>query len=302
MAVGRKKQVDTKKDELFETPIVEDAPIVVKTASPKPIHVIPENIIGALNSAVANVNALFQLRDGLNAEICSLKEELALGCDVKIEHDKLNSLKREQDEFVYEFQIKKNRLEQELKELEDDSRKKLKRDEEEHKTKLAEQVEEQKAQLKAQQDTQNLKLKLDREDHERRIKLEREDWQREQTQFAAEKVGFGSRQKALEEKTATLREELKKELDRDNAHAIEVLKLNHQKETELLKSELKLEQAHRVKFEVLLKETRELNEKLSEQIATLSREALSSASTSSMASKLKDIVTQMAGGASVIKS
>lgn len=275
----------------------------VQTIEPRPsvskvVHITPENVIGSLNSAVAGINSVFQLRDQLQTEVNVLKEELSIGNDIRIESGRLDAIKREEEEFLYDYQIRKTRSERELKEMEDDQKNRLNTEEEEHANKLTSQAEEQKTQLKIEANAHALKLKQEREDHERRIKLEREDIQREQAQLAQEKTLLAQEQKKLEALRTSLKDELAKELNRDNAHAIEVLKLNHLKELELVRGELKLEQAHRVKFETLLKEAHEQNEKLSEQISSLSKEALSSASAASMAAKLKDLVSQMAGNPS----
>lgn len=237
MAVSRiKKASEPKKDFMDFEEDVENQPTFSKSPS-KVAHITPENVIGALNSAVAGINSVFQLRDQLQAEVNVLKGELSIGNDVRIESGRLLALKREQEDFLYEFETRKSRLERELKETEEECKNRLKDEEKDHSNKLAALSEEQKVQLKSEVNIHILKLKQEREDHERKIRLEREDVQREQ--------------------------------------------------------------AHRAKFEIMLKDSREQNEKLSEQLTTLSREALSSASTSSMASKLKDIVAQMSGGGSV---
>lgn len=245
--------------------------VPARTIPLKATPITPEEFIGNLNNAVSNVTAIFQLREQLLAEVGLLKEELAIGREMKLEKAKLESLKREQDEFLYEFQINQSRLERELKEKE----------------------EEHKVCLKAEADAQVLKLKLDREEQTRLLKREREDWEREKAQLALEKESFAKQQKAFESERTALRAKLTEELNRDNAHAVELLKLNHQKDIEVLNGELRLEKANFQKFEIMLKEAREQIEKLSNQLTVLSKDALASASTASVASKLKDIIGQL---------
>lgn len=302
MAGRTKKNIEAKKD-LFGVPEVEEYQTETREPSrvvpQKVLHVTAENIIGALNSAVADVNAVFQLRDHLQMEVNILKDELAIGRETRIENDRLGNVKREQEEFLYEFQIRKTRLERELKDLEDEQAARLKKEDEEHADRLKSALEEHKGQLKAEAVVQSQKLKQEREDHERKIKLEGEDMKRERSQLESEVNLIADERKKVEQARASLREELAKELNKDNEHALEVLKLNHLKEMEIVKAELRLEQASRTKFEAMLQESKKHIEKLNEQIATLSREALASASSASMASKLRDIITQQAAPAAV---
>lgn len=283
-----KKAPEQEEIESTQTPTTSEslaAKTVTRLAPAKISPTNPEDFIRSLNTAVANVQALFQLRDNLFQEITNLKAELEVAQEMKLEKGNLEALKREQDLFDYEFSIKKSRLEKELDLLETERKERLERLEEEHKERL-----------KTQADAQTLKLRLEKEDHERKLKLEREDCERARAQFDREAKEFAENVKRFEAERVKLRESLIEELNRQNAHEQEVARLNHQKELELLKGELKLETANRAKFEMLLKETREQNEKLAEQLASLSREALVSASTASMANKLKDLVTQLAQG------
>lgn len=283
MAAPRsKKSIVQKEDEVECDATPKASPAPSRPLSTKQNPVTTDEFIGALNNAVSNITAVFQLRDQLQWEVAALKDELAIGKEIRLEKDRLETVKREEDEFLYEFQIKKTRMERDLKE-----------DETRREEGLAQQAEEQRTSLKMEADAQALKLKLEKDDQVRILKREREDWEREKSQLVVEKGAFDAKQKLLEDDRTTLREKLAKELNRDNAHAIEVLKLNHQKDIELLKGELNLEHAHRAKFETMLSEAKEQVEKLGDQLSTLSREALASASSASVASKLKDIVSQM---------
>lgn len=283
MAAPRsKKSIVQKELEMECDAVPKELPPSSRPLSTKQNPVTTDEFIGALNNAVSNITAVFQLRDQLQWEVATLKDELTIGKEIRLEKDRLETIKREEDEFLYEFQIKKTRMERGLNE-----------DEERHEEGLAQQVEEQRASLKMEADAQVLKFKLEKEDQTRILKREREDWEREKSQWITEKAAFDAKKELLEDERTTLREKLAMELNRDNAHAIEVLKLNHQKDIELLKGELNLEQAHRSKFETMLKEAKDQIEKLGDQLSTLSREALASASSASVASKLKDIVGQM---------
>ena len=242
----------------------------------------PEEFIRALNAAVANVQGLFQLRETLQQDLADLKQALQCGQEMKLERDKLAVCQRELEEFEYAFSVRKERREKELDQLE-----------EERKSHWQQTEEEQKERLKSQVETQTLKLRLEKEDHERRLKLERDDLQRSLNQFEIEQKAFATSQADLEVERARIREQLTQDLNRDYVHAKEVAELHHQREVELLKGEIKAANATIAKLESLVQETREQNEKLAEQMANLSREALASANTAAMAVKLKDLVAQM---------
>lgn len=287
MATSRIKKQGIKGEDPETTP---EPKGLMKAGSGKITHITSEDFINALNNAVTNVTAIFQLRDQLQTEVAAFKDELEIGREMKLEQSKLETLKREQEEFQYDFQIGKTRLDHELNETE-----------EAHKEKLDRQQEEQKSKLKSETEGHTLKLKLEKEEQERALKREKEDWEREKAQLALEKKAFEESRKALEADRTALRGVLIQELNKDNAHAIEILKLNHQKEVELFNGEIKLERANLSKFETMLKEARVQIEKLSNQLTELSKDALASASTSSVASKLKEIISQMPIGGSTTR-
>lgn len=298
MAV-KKTTRKTKDDELFPEIEVESYATEeirtpsVRTLPTKVVHIEPQEIIGSLNNAVAGVNAVFQLRDNLINEVGQLKEELGIAKDVRVEESKIESLKREQENFKYDYSLRKERLEKDLERLEEERRERIGKMEEDAKANLKTQSDDQTTKLKTQLAEHVLKLKTERDEHERKIKLEREDFDREKTLFAQERTAFEISVKSFEAEKEKIRERLALELNRDNEHHVKVAALNHQKEVEILRSELKLEQANRSKYEVMLTDSRVQNDKLGEQLSTLSREALASASSSSMAGKLKDIISQM---------
>ncbi|MBI4367068.1 MAG: hypothetical protein HY543_09640 [Deltaproteobacteria bacterium] len=139
-------------------------------------------------------------------------------------------------------------------------------------------------------------MKVEREEHDRRLKLEREDFQRIKGQLEIERTAVAERCTAVETEKAALRESLAQELNRDNAHRLEIEQLRHQRDLDMIRGELTLEQAHRAKYEQLLQEARQQNERLAEQLTVLSREALASAGNAAMASKLKEVVGQLSTG------
>lgn len=291
MPVKRTKKAAGGAAESVQIPLTEETRPQPKTTREdrfsRETSLTAKDFVGALNTAVSNVQSLFQLKEQLTSEIDDLKAQLKVGADMKLEQENLQDLKREEEIFEYEFSLKKERLEKELALLETDKKKKFQ-----------EMEEEQKEKLKTQAETHALKSKIEKEEYERKQKLEREDFQRELAQLEKNKKTFEAQQKDFEAEKTRLRDTLVKELNRDNTHEKELLKLNHQKEIEVLKGELKLVESARIKFETLLQETRLQNEKLSEQLSQLSREALTSASNASMAVKLKDIVSQLAQGPS----
>lgn len=304
MAIKRGKKV--KDDGLFpgelDEEFADDTRVVSAKAAPvartapagvKAVHIEPSEIISSLNNAVSGINAVFQARDSLVAEVAELKNELAIAKDVRVERARIEDLKREQENFEYDFKLRKERMENELERFEEERREKIGRMEEEARDKIKADADDQAAKIKNQVVEQALKLKTEREDHERKIKLEREDFDRAKNIFELEKVAFDTNLKNFEAEKAAMRDRLVSELNRDNEHQIKLNSLNHQREVEILKSQLKLEQANAGKFEGLLTDSRAQNEKLSEQLSTLSREALASASSSSMAVKLKEIISQM---------
>lgn len=231
-----------------------------RAATVKAAHVEPGEIVAALNEAVSSINVVFQMRDQLMAQVDALKEELKIGGDMRIEQARLDDLRRRQDNYTYDYETRKKRLEEELE------------------TREKEHV---------------ARLKMERQDHERMLKLEREDFDNERKSFEGERAAFEKRAKEFEQERQKMKERLVEELDRDNAHQMKVVSLNHQNEIEQLKGSLKLQEAHGMKYETLLTEARTQNDKLAEQLSTLSREALASASSSTMASKLQEIVSKM---------
>lgn len=273
--------------------VEEVRPAPVHTVTARATHVEPHEIIAALNNAVSGVNAVFQLRDGLMAEVAEIKNELGIAKELRVEHARIEALKREQESFQYDYNLRKARLEQELDRLEEERQEKIGKMEEDAKDKLKADAEDHAVRLKVQAAEHALKLKTEREDHDRKIKIEREDFERAKSAFEGERSAFDVRLKSFEAEKATVRERLVAELNRDNEHQLKVSALNHQREVEILKSQLKLEQANAGKFESLLNDSRVQNDKLADQLSTLSREALASASSSAMAVKLKDIISQM---------
>lgn len=270
----------------------------LRTAPVKAAHVEPPEIISALNDAVSGINGVFQMRDALMAELFECKVELGIAGEVRLEQARIEALKREQENFQYDFNLRKARLEQDLERLEEERREKIQGMEEEARTRLKADADDHAARLKAQAAEQALKLKTEREDHERRIKLEREDFERERALFDQERKAFESRLESFEAERSAMRDRLVAELNRDNEHQLKINALNHQREVEILKSQLKLEQANGGKFETLLSDSRTQNDRLAEQLSTLSREALASASSSAMAVKLKEIISQFNPGGS----
>lgn len=293
-----KRTRKTKDEDLFagEEPqnfVQEELPKISVRNPARIVHVEPSEIISSLNGAVSSVNSLFQTRDNLIAEIAGLKEEIGTAKEVRVEVARVEALKRDQENFQYDFSLRKQRMEQDLERLEEERREKIARMEDETKEKLKAEADEQALKIKTQLAEHVLKLKTERDEHERRIKLEREDFERARSLFEQEKMAFDERAKVFEGEKLAVRERLVAELNRDNEHQMKVAALNNQREVEILRSQLKLEQSNTVKFETLLTDSRAQNDKLGEQLSTLSREALASASSSAMAVKLKDIVSQL---------
>lgn len=288
MAVRRTKK-STVAD--IETPLLTEASETLRGVKEATITKLApttaEDFVRVLNTAVTNVHAVFQLRDQLHTELDALKAQLGLGRAMLLDHDRLRTMKQEQEIFDYEFGVKKERREKELDQMEEERRERWEAVEEEQKEKL-----------KTVADAQALKLRLEREEHERRLQLEGEDGARLRGQLERERQDFVVQQQAFDAERTRLRETLVNELNKENVHAQEVATLQYQRELELLKGELKLEQANRQKFETLLQEAKSQNDRLTDLLSQLSREALASASSAAMAAKLKELVSESRSGAS----
>ncbi len=261
----------------FEAPI----PTTPKSelAKKKVTSLQPTEIIDVLNNTVSSLNNIFQKRDQLFLEVEQLKQELNIGNEMRLEEARLKALKREQEEFNYQFNIKKKRMEDELVNLEKSTRAQVEQLAENKENKLA-----------AKEAEHAQRLRNEKEEHQRVLKNEKEDFEREKKLFENEKAVFKLEQKALAEEKEKMRERLIAELNMENEHRIKLADLDHQKQQEILQSELKLEKAHRSKFETLLAEAKQHNEKLAEQISGLSKEALASASSSNINARLKEII------------
>lgn len=275
MPVKRSKKGTEAKSMVSELPLTGEMEEISPT--PTPIRrgpVSSQEFVRLLNQAVADVHAIFQSRERLQEEIATLRTQLQIGEELRLEKEAVEQVRRQKEVLEYEFATKRERLEKELQEREDEEKEKW----------------------KAQADGQVLKLKIEREEQDRRLKLEREDFHRIKEQLEVERTTIVERFKTVEMERAALRESLVQELNRDNAHRLEIEQLRHQREVDIVRGELTLEQAHRAKYEQLLQEARQQNERLAEQLTVLSREALASAGNAAMASKLKEVVGQLSTG------
>ncbi|MBI4367067.1 MAG: hypothetical protein HY543_09635 [Deltaproteobacteria bacterium] len=113
-----KKSAEAKSvvNELSVTGETEETP-----AMPTPIRrgpVSPQEFVRLLNQAVADVHAIFQLREQLQEEIATLRTQLQIGEEFRLEKEGVEQVHRQKEVLEYEFATKRERPERELQERE----------------------------------------------------------------------------------------------------------------------------------------------------------------------------------------
>ena len=247
-------------------------------------HVEASDFLTRVNQTVSLVHSLFQDRDSLLREIELFKAQLGIAKEIALERQLVVSMQREKEAFLYQWEREKLHKQQELDESQKSSEASLKKREDEQRLKIARENEEHAAQLKRAEEDQN-----------RRLKVEREDFERLKNQFAEERAALKREQEAFKKEREDVQKRLLTELNVENKHAREVMELNHQRELAVLRGELELERSAKGKQEASLKEAYVQVERLNAQMSQLSRDALTSASSSAMVNRLEEMVTQITG-------